>query len=56
MGIMDFFNAPKIKAENERLKAEHTILMEQMSSLGVTEYYQTKEKIDTLSRIFLCIN
>ena len=50
MGIMDFFNAPKIKAENERLKAEHAILTEQMSSLGVTEYYQTKQKIETLEK------
>lgn len=48
MGIMDFFNASKIKAENERLKSENSDLLQKISSLGVTEYYQTKEKMDTM--------
>lgn len=48
MGIMDFFNASKIKAENERLKSENSDLLQKISSLGVKEYYQTKEKIDTM--------
>lgn len=73
MKIKDIFNASKIKAENESLKAineqlsqemnteieslkteiknlksDNEQLISKMDALGVTEYYQTKEKQDTL--------
>lgn len=57
MSLSDIFNAGKIRKENERLKAENEkliqdneILQKKMSELGVTEYYQTKEKIDALEK------
>lgn len=39
-----------IKQENEQLKTENANLVAQISSLGVTEYYQTAEKIKALEK------
>ena len=50
MGIMDFFNASKIKAENEDLKNQLKELNAKIDALGITEYYQTKEKLDALNK------
>jgi len=50
MGLMDFFNASKIKAENEQIKAAYNRLVAQTNALGVTEYYQTKAKIDGMQK------
>lgn len=50
MGLMDFFNASKIKAENEQIKAAYNQLVDQMNALGVTEYYQTRAKIDNMQK------
>lgn len=50
MGLMDFFNASKIKAENEQIKAVYNQLVAQMNALGVTEYYQTRAKIDNMQK------
>ena len=43
MSLKDFFNASKIKEENERLR-------QQINDLGVTEYAQTKQKIVELEQ------
>lgn len=48
MGLLDILNAGKIRKENEQLKAENQKLINQMKELGVTEYYQTREKIEAL--------
>lgn len=48
MGLFDIFNISKIKQENANLKATNQQLITKMESLGVTEYYQTKEKMDNL--------
>ena len=50
MKISDILRASKIKAENENLKAANSRLISQMNALGVTEYYQTKEKMDLMVR------
>lgn len=47
---MDIFNASKIKAENEELKSQLQELNAKMNALGVTEYYQTKEKLDIINK------
>lgn len=47
---MDFFNASKIKAENEDLKNQLKELNAKIDALGITEYYQTKEKLDALNK------
>lgn len=49
MRLLDFFRATKIKEENDRLKQNIHLLEERIKSLGVDEYYQVKEKIDTLN-------
>ena len=45
MVILDIFRISKIKEENETLRNINSKLTSQISNLGVTEYYQTKEKI-----------
>ena len=50
MGIFDIFRISQIKQENEQLKAENASMAEKMSALGVTEYYQTKEKIVAMEK------
>ena len=48
MKIKDFFNASKIKAENEQLIAINSALSKQISDLGVTEYTQARVLFCTL--------
>ena len=50
MGLMDIFNISKIKAENERLKVEVENLNKQITTLGITEYYQAKQKISLMEK------
>ena len=50
MGLLDIFHISEIKRENEQLKSTNAKLIEQAETLGITEYYQTKEKIDSLER------
>lgn len=50
MGLRDIFNASKIKEENESLKKENASLQQQMTDLGVTEYYQTKQMTEALKK------
>ncbi len=57
MGILDIFKVSQIKAENEklheeieRLQAENASISEKMSALGVTEYYETKQKIVAMEK------
>lgn len=45
MGLMDFFNASKIKEENIRLNALNAQLLQKMDESGITEYEQAKAKI-----------
>lgn len=47
---MDIFNISKIKAENERLKVEVENLNTQITTLGITEYYQAKQKISLMEK------
>ena len=49
MGLMDIFNISKIKEENIELKKQINELSIKMTALGVTEYYQTKEKLDLIN-------
>ena len=49
MGLMDFFNASKIKEENTRLKEANAQLVKKMNDLGFTEYEQTKAKLDEMN-------
>ncbi len=48
--IFDFFRISQIKQENEQLKASKIELQNKLDSLGVTEYYQTKERLDQLNQ------
>ncbi|MBO5373234.1 MAG: GIY-YIG nuclease family protein [Lachnospiraceae bacterium] len=50
MGFFDIFKASKYKEENENLKKEIANLTNQISTLGITEYCQTKEKIALLEK------
>ena len=64
MGFMDIFHISDIKNENAKLKedieklkisnndllTENTKLKIDAATLGVTEYYQTKEKIDQMNK------
>lgn len=52
MGFMDIFRISAIKQENEKLKIKVDALQRAIDELGVTEYRQTKEKIDTLNAEF----
>ncbi len=56
MGLMDFFNAPKIKEENSRLKDANAQLIKKMHDLGFTEYEQTKSKIDEMNAEIVSYN
>jgi len=49
MGLMDIFNASKIKEENIRLKELNSQLEKKISDLGITEYEQTKAKLDAIN-------
>ena len=48
MGIIDVFRVSKIKEENSWLKEENERLLQRINELGVTEYEQTKLKIEEL--------
>lgn len=48
MGIIDVFRVSKIKEENSWLKEENERLLQRINELGVTEYEQTKRKIEEL--------
>lgn len=48
MSILDIFKISKIKQENSALKESQAQLISKLDALGVTEYYQTKEKLDAL--------
>lgn len=50
MWLIDIFRISKIKQENEQLKSANAALQEKCNTLGITEYYQAKEKIDTLEK------
>lgn len=50
MGFMDIFKISVIKQENEQLKKQLNDLQKKADELGVTEYYQTQEKINALYR------
>ncbi|MCD2492769.1 GIY-YIG nuclease family protein [Lacrimispora sp. NSJ-141] len=49
MGFIDIFRISKIKAENEELRNTVKILEDKMSSIGADEYYQVKEKIESMN-------
>ena len=49
MGFLDIFRISSIKQENTNLKSQISELQKKIDDLGVTEYYQTKEKIDKLN-------
>lgn len=48
MGFFDIFKISKIKQENSALKESQAQLVQKLDALGITEYYQTKEKLDAL--------
>ena len=48
MGIIDVFRVSKIKEENSWLKEENERLLQRINELGVTEYEQTKLKIEEM--------
>lgn len=50
MGIIDIFRISKIKQENEQLKTVNAALQRKFEVLGVSEYYQTKEKLEALEK------
>lgn len=49
MGFLDIFRISSIKQENANLKSQVSELQKKIDDLGVTEYYQTKEKINQLN-------
>lgn len=49
MGFLDIFRISSIKQENTNLKSQISEFQKKIDDLGVTEYYQTKEKIDKLN-------
>lgn len=49
MGFLDIFRISSIKQENTNLKSQVSELQKKIDDLGVTEYYQTKEKINQLN-------
>ena len=51
MGLLDIFRISQIKEENERLKSDNATLQAKINSLGVNEYYETKQKIEELDEI-----
>lgn len=50
MSFWDIFHISKIKQENEFLRTANAQLVVQIRSLGVTEYQQTRQKIENLER------
>lgn len=50
MGLFDVFRISQIKRENEQLRLDNANLTSQLQSLGVTEYYQMRQKIDQLEQ------
>lgn len=50
MGLFDIFRVGKIKSENERLQNENTQLLQRLSDLHADDYFQMKEKLDSLNR------
>lgn len=50
MGFMDIFRISAIKQENVQLRASLQEVENKLNALGVTEYYQMKEKLDALER------
>lgn len=50
MGLFDIFRISQIKEENERLKSDNAALQARITSLGVNEYSETKQKIEKLER------
>lgn len=50
MSFWDIFHISKIKQENEFLRTANAQLVAQIRSLGVTEYQQTRQKIENLER------
>ena len=49
MGFLDIFRISSIKQENTNLKSQVSELQKKIDDLGVTEYYQIKEKINKLN-------
>lgn len=50
MGFLDIFRIRKIKSENERLQSENSQLLQRLSDLHADDYFQMKEKLDSLNR------
>lgn len=50
MGLMDIFRISSIKQENVQLKTSLQEMEKKLNVLGVTEYYQMKEKLDALEK------
>ena len=50
MGLFDIFKISQIKKENDQLRLDNANLTSQLQSLGVTEYYQMRQKIDQLEQ------
>lgn len=50
MGLFDIFKISQIKQENESLRNANANLVAQIQSLGVNEYYETKQKIEQMEQ------